>query len=203
VLRLCRRATKSRAGVKSINPTINENFESSIGLRSIYANSRQGTVLPKKPRQIQADSLSKPGLIESYEERDLLAANFAVEKRYPFTDKRLVEFCLAIPREQQFRNGQPRSIARRAANDLLPQKIRHRWTKASGNTAYQNALEKSLEQIKQVVHNKDELARYIDISELDSTIKRCKQNLYSPEDQSAVWRAFSLATWLDTHSNDN
>ncbi|HXV27610.1 MAG TPA: lasso peptide isopeptide bond-forming cyclase, partial [bacterium] len=34
---------------------------------------------------------------------------FSIEHRYPFCDKRLVEFCLALPPEQKFRNGWTRS----------------------------------------------------------------------------------------------
>ena len=48
---------------------------------------------------------------------------FQVEYRDPTADVRLLEFCLAVPTEQFLRNGMPRSLARRALADRLPQKI--------------------------------------------------------------------------------
>ena len=41
----------------------------------------------------------------------------------PTADKRLVELCLSIPEEQYLRNGEPRSLIRRAMRGLLPDDI--------------------------------------------------------------------------------
>lgn len=41
----------------------------------------------------------------------------------PTADKRLVELCLSIPEEQYLRNGEPRSLVRRAMRGMLPDEI--------------------------------------------------------------------------------
>jgi len=46
-----------------------------------------------------------------------------VEVRSPTVDKRIVEFCLAIPEEQYLRNGQNRYLIRRAMDGILPPEI--------------------------------------------------------------------------------
>lgn len=41
----------------------------------------------------------------------------------PTADKRLIELCLSIPEEQYLRNGEPRSLIRRAMKGILPDEI--------------------------------------------------------------------------------
>lgn len=51
-------------------------------------------------------------------------AEWGVSVRDPLSDKRVVEFCLAIPAEEFLRGGMPRSLARRAFADRLPASVR-------------------------------------------------------------------------------
>jgi asparagine synthase (glutamine-hydrolysing) len=55
------------------------------------------------------------------------------EVRYPYLDRTLVEFILAIPRTQIIRPGERRSLMRRALVDVVPDVILSRRTK--GTTA--------------------------------------------------------------------
>ena len=52
------------------------------------------------------------------------------ETRFPFLDKNLVEFILAIPADQLLRPGERRSLMRRALVGYLPEDIRTRRTKS-------------------------------------------------------------------------
>ena len=47
---------------------------------------------------------------------------FSEEMRYPYLDKRIVEFCYAIPTEIKFKNGWYRYIQRIAMENILPKK---------------------------------------------------------------------------------
>jgi asparagine synthase (glutamine-hydrolysing) len=51
-------------------------------------------------------------------------AAYAVEVRDPTTDKRVVEFCLAIPDAHYRSDGQERALIRRAMQGLLPDEVR-------------------------------------------------------------------------------
>ncbi len=43
--------------------------------------------------------------------------------RYPFFDKRVIEFCLSLPSEMKFHNGYNRHIIRTSLNNVLPERI--------------------------------------------------------------------------------
>jgi asparagine synthase (glutamine-hydrolysing) len=55
--------------------------------------------------------------------RKATLARWGVEERDPTTDRRLVEYCLAVPPEQLVRNGVTRALARRALADRLPEAV--------------------------------------------------------------------------------
>jgi len=58
------------------------------------------------------------------------SAHFGIESRYPFLARRLVEFLLAIPEDQRWRDEWPKAILRMAMNGILPEPIRVRKDKA-------------------------------------------------------------------------
>jgi len=62
---------------------------------------------------------------------DKASAAFGVEARYPFFDRRLMEFCLALPAEQKLSQGWDRLVFRRAMEGVLPPEIQ--WRGSKGN----------------------------------------------------------------------
>jgi asparagine synthase (glutamine-hydrolysing) len=61
---------------------------------------------------------------------EVLSAEQPREKRYPYLDRDLLEFMYAIPREQQVRPGQRRSLMRRALVGIVPDELLNRKRKA-------------------------------------------------------------------------
>jgi asparagine synthase (glutamine-hydrolysing) len=61
------------------------------------------------------------------------SAIFSSENRYPFFDRRLVEFSIALPEEQRWSNERPKAILRRAMEGILPESIKNRKDKADFN----------------------------------------------------------------------
>jgi asparagine synthase (glutamine-hydrolysing) len=61
---------------------------------------------------------------------DAVFANPLYERRYPFLDRRLLEFMYAVPREQVIRPGQRRSLMRRALVGIVPDELLNRKRKA-------------------------------------------------------------------------
>ncbi len=59
------------------------------------------------------------------------AAGFQIEIRFPFQDRRLVEFCLALPSNQKLRNGISRYVLHQAMQDVLPLAIQTRRNKSN------------------------------------------------------------------------
>ena len=64
---------------------------------------------------------------------------------HPYLYRPLVEFCLAVPPDQFLRNGEGRSLMRRALSDLLPPRIRTRKSKGFINEAFSRALQNDWE----------------------------------------------------------
>lgn len=74
--------------------------------------------------------LLKRGILQSVlEKTDKSSAAANVETRYPFFDRRLIEFCLALPLDQKINDGWSRIILRRAMKNILPPSIQWRVDK--------------------------------------------------------------------------
>ena len=64
-----------------------------------------------------------PGSVAGRERYERIASAAAIEPRDPFSDLRLMRFCLSLPREQIQRNGWPKWILRRAMAHKVPNAI--------------------------------------------------------------------------------
>src|SRR5437764_5320960 len=86
---------------------------------SLLAARRPGRDLADGGRAMRLRVLRRTGMFAA----QLYAADrdrFGVDVRTPFTDRRLVEFCMAVPEEQYMTHGQPRLLIRRAMARRLP-----------------------------------------------------------------------------------
>lgn len=68
-----------------------------------------------------------------------------VHVSHPYLYRPLVEFCLAVPPDQLLRNGEGRSLMRRALAGLLPPRILKRKSKGAINEAFSRALQNDWE----------------------------------------------------------
>lgn len=74
---------------------------------------------------------------------EFFATSGCIEMRFPFLDRRLVEFSLAIDLEQLMRPGETKSVLRRALRGTLPEEVRLRRSKAGLDEALYRALVKN------------------------------------------------------------
>lgn len=138
-----------------------------------------------------------------------IAAAHGVEARYPFFDRRLVEFCLALPTEQKGSRGWNRLIVRRALADLLPERVLTRTWKANPVPSLsRNLLGMERPLLDDAVHHPPaELARYVDVGRLRAAWGRFSSrppdhyaahpaSIASWRDAAETWRAAILALWL-------
>jgi len=77
-----------------------------------------------------------------YEMVDRFERRRSMESRFPFNDRRLIEFALALPEEQRWRGTETKFILRRAARDLLPPSVARRQTKGDFTYLYAASLER-------------------------------------------------------------
>lgn len=64
---------------------------------------------------------------------NLIATLYGIEDRFPYLDRRIIDFMLSLPTEQLVYNGWSRRVMRTAMRDILPEMIRQRRTKATLN----------------------------------------------------------------------
>ncbi len=141
----------------------------------------------------------KTTAIETY---DRATALFSCEHRYPFFDKRLLEFCLALPPEQKFRQGYNRRIVRQALQDALPVKIRERITKMDASpNIFRGLLFFEQERLENMILKDPGIIEdYVNISALRSAYQRYSSHRtfgeVREEDFYDIWNAVTLALWL-------
>ncbi|RQH01243.1 asparagine synthase (glutamine-hydrolyzing) [Natrarchaeobius oligotrophus] len=182
------------------NPTLSPEFVDRTDLRSRYAAATAtGTTLTRTDREWQWQSITAATNAANFETTDQIAAAFGIEPRYPFTDTRLLEFSLAIPPTQRLSNGMTRSILRRSLSDLLPDRVRTRPWKTMMNEAFWNALAEEEPRLRALTADPGPLERYVDVVDLEAALERFDDRP-TTRDARALWRALSLATWLETTS---
>lgn len=153
-------------------------------------------------RETHIQGLSQPLYQLTLEIADKSAAAFGVEPRYPFFDRRLIEFCLGVPDEQKFGDGWPRWLLRRAMQGILPPEIQWRTTKANlGPNFHRRFKSVDLTEIDSARH--DTLSQYVHVGRLNKAARYYRR---SPNDSTMdgmatfLFRAAILEMWLDKHS---
>lgn len=132
-----------------------------------------------------------------FETLDRVAAAFGLEPRYPFQDKRLLEFCLALPPEQKFRRGRTRVVLRHAMVGTLPERVRRRGGKADLAPQFRESfLRFERGRIEAVVFAEPQpVARFV-----DTRVLRDLYRTYAFEGRKQnaerIWNAVMLAIWL-------
>jgi asparagine synthase (glutamine-hydrolysing) len=145
-------------------------------------------------------SLTCPLYPYTLELADKAAAACGIEPRYPFFDRRLMEFCLALPPTQKLSQGWSRVVLRRAMEGILPRKVQWRVDKGNLNRNFRRKLwECDREVLEDVMLREPQglLGRYVNITALRETCGRYTANSLLPT--SVALRVYSvvvLGRWL-------
>jgi asparagine synthase (glutamine-hydrolysing) len=68
------------------------------------------------------------------------ADRFGLDLAHPYCTRSIVEFCLALPADQLWRNGRPKDLLRRTMRDLIPPAVADRRSSPSGDEAFLDLL---------------------------------------------------------------
>jgi asparagine synthase (glutamine-hydrolysing) len=151
------------------------------------------------------DWLGHGGLTDCNEMEDRHHAEFGIEPRHPFHDRRVIEFAFAIPEEQRWRFEQTKFVLRQAMRGLLPEDVRTRTTKGDYSSMLVEALEASG---GEGCFASLELARrgWVRSEPLVDMYRRMRARftrrdpLYAT-DTLALWSVYSVELWL-RHAGD-
>ncbi|MGB7087647.1 MAG: lasso peptide isopeptide bond-forming cyclase [Phormidesmis sp.] len=181
-----------------INPT----FADRVNLKE----RTQAFSLPTAPtatlRQEHLLGLNQGIFAYTLEQVDRYAASFSLEVRHPFMDKRIIEFCLALPAEQKLSNGFGRMIMRRALAGILPEAVQWRFDKADLSANFDHGfLKRDRQLVDKVMADKiQRLKDYIELKPVQAAYQRMTSasEQASNDDCMTVWKAVILTLWLES-----
>ncbi|WP_404787083.1 lasso peptide isopeptide bond-forming cyclase [Altericista sp. CCNU0014] len=178
------------------HPFANPTFLEEIHYAKRLLDLQIPSTAPQTERESQWRTLSSGLMVLPVEICDRMSAVCGVETRHPFMDKRLIEYCLALPARQKLSQGWSRAILRRGMEGILPPEIQWRSSKGSATAVFFYGLNKYDRPLLDEVVERDfpELARYIDVPHCKESYRRIVRG--ESQDIEGLWFAITLALWL-------
>jgi asparagine synthase (glutamine-hydrolysing) len=194
---------RGRASTDPAPPLLaNPTFAKRVGLEQrMQALQRPESGLFSARAQ-QHQSLTSGVIAYALEQADQYAARFSLEMRHPFLDKRLVEFCLALPAEQKMCDGWTRMVMRRGMAGILPEAIQWRQGKMNATPNFNDGLvNRDRHRLDAILAAKlHHIAGVADLQVFQAAYQRLTtQKSGSNQDRMTVWQITSLITWLEHH----
>jgi asparagine synthase (glutamine-hydrolysing) len=199
-VRQARRRLWRRNGVmETYNAPIRPDFAQRISLAERVASLQGERHRPARSSREEHWLELTSGLAPSWSLAvlDRTAALFRIEPRFPFFDRRLAEYCLALPPEQKMRQGWTRMIMRRALINVLPEEIRWRGGKADLSPSFNHGLwtidRGVLDDV--LLRNPGCITEYVDIAD----VRQIYQRYLSDKDGNdgfTLWQIATIALWL-------
>ena len=91
---------------------------------------------------------------------DRFSARFSLERRYPFFDRRLIEFFFALPEEQRWSHAASKGLLRRAMKNILPEAVRRRNNKAEFSSLIRMEIgNRQIQKMRKII-GRSRLAQY-------------------------------------------
>jgi asparagine synthase (glutamine-hydrolysing) len=134
-----------------------------------------------------------PVVLESF---DRIGAMHGVEYRYPFCDRELIEFCLAMPSHLQLRDGWSRWILRKGMSKCLPEPVCWRGGKANLSPIFDRGLRLfEPDRLEHLGHTAPEWV--LDYVSGDALFQAFHQFIGQEKKlgRNLLWRAAVLETW--------
>lgn len=128
-----RRAVSASINQQVLQPAFVQEYVNKYGAEWRAMHNSMNQVWPDQRRNQLAQITA---VYQKYARSDGLVGVTGVEMRYPFLDKRLLEFCLAVPGELKVHNGYTRMLLRSGLAGILPQAIQWRTSKVPFSPDY-------------------------------------------------------------------
>ena len=199
--RLLWRAVTSTGGIKAENRALRETFVRDVGLDDHCRTGRSESTRHRTLRPFQIEIITSPFNVRMLELMDRVASFHGFERRHPFLDRRLVEFCVSMPADQKLRNGYGRYAMRNAMADVLPASVCSRTSKAEFGSPYVAALAAWLEETHHDISEFSSVSKYLDPTILD---EMCGSiiDTHHVGDAKRFALAYSLEQWLRSLESD-
>ena len=131
---------------------------------------------------------------------ELASQSHGIEMRFPFFDRRLIEFCISVPPPERVYRGWTRSVFRHAMEGIVPKDVQWRTTKADlGPGLKLNLLKYRIAEIGDVIYSPSPaLEPYLDMELLRRIYERFVVNPFKFDaDCLILISVFHLDLWLE------
>ena len=136
------------------------------------------------------------------------SSRHSVELRYPFRDRRLIEFVLALPAYQLYSQGLHKYILRTAMQDILPDLVRLNPKKIGLTSLLERGFEREKTLFQQYAQGENAIwHKYINVGWINRKGDFCHLSDPTPLDILIRWLCTSYALWHKyisqiKHNND-
>jgi asparagine synthase (glutamine-hydrolysing) len=179
---------------------INPDFVRRIGLQEHLSQLEKSLSSPNPTaRETHWNDISSGDWSYILETFEKAGAAHSVDLRYPFFDRRLVEFCVGLPPGQKLQNGYTRSILRRAMTGILPTEVQWRVDKGNLSAGVTlKLLEYEREMLEDLILRDTELIEeYVELPSLRAIYQRYEADpLRSKGEAFSLMLTINLALWL-------
>jgi asparagine synthase (glutamine-hydrolysing) len=185
-----RPAYNNTSEISILNKEFGQKIKAEKYLKDMYrTNNDNNTAKKNHYHKITEKLLSPMQLV------DKINSAFSLESRHPFYDKRLIEFCYAIPTNIKFRSGWSRYILRIAMTGILPKENQWRTDKTRLNYYYErNLLLYEKELLDETINSENRIVEnYVDIN----TVKNLYQLYLEGKTNSTykLWLILMVYLW--------
>ncbi|MGO8670025.1 MAG: asparagine synthase-related protein [Capsulimonadaceae bacterium] len=190
-------AKRSEGNAADLRPTLEMREILPPALQERYRSPRVEAFAATE-REMHHRMITLPSLITVLHILERTAAARNVEMRFPFMDKRLVEFCLALPPTQKIRRGKTRWVLRTAMDGVIPPLVQWRAGKASlAEHLRTRMLQVCRARITETLQGPvSRLVEFVDIDKVRSCYRRLLDGTDGSNDLMIVWRTTCLGMWL-------
>jgi asparagine synthase (glutamine-hydrolysing) len=179
--------------------SIKQDFAQRIGLTNKIAELfKDKPKLVLTTRQKQYIGLTSGLYSHVLNMADKATTRSSIEARYPFFDRRLMEFCLALPPEQKLHQGWSRAILRFAMADILPPSVQ--WRVNKGNlfpNFRKQLLNTQAKTLEQIMNSHQNIDNYVDQPALQAAYDNYVSNPQEDsQDAISLLGIAVLSLWL-------
>jgi asparagine synthase (glutamine-hydrolysing) len=188
---------------KTLKDSILENdlIGSKFDFKKRYEELNLSSIQPKSSKKFHYKWLTLGTHQNAFEQLNKHFSAFSIEPRFPFFDKRVVEFCYGIPAEQKFQSGWNRLILRRSMENILPKSIQWRPRKRFFGSVFKNNFIRGEEKkLEEIIY---ELSDKYDIFVKKEDFERIYQRSKKKSNYSDIWDLWQLVTfviWLEKNN---
>jgi asparagine synthase (glutamine-hydrolysing) len=201
--RVCNGASRRWHSLRRHHPApccvLDREFVERIGVRK-YRASLAETAAPtaKTERASHYQTLTWGVMPSTLELLGRTAAPFGIEVRFPFWDRRLIEFCLGLPFRFKIRDGYTRWIMRKAMDGLLPSDVQWRADKSNIGPGFRHCLfQHGMKDLITAEGVADRLLLpYVCAKHLDDSRRQFRAEAGDRE-TLFLWQVANLTLWLE------